>query len=102
MTKDSNYYLNLLEPIIEKWSRECLGKPLSNSHRTSVYKNFAKYIGHYPSPNVSQWIVDITNPKIQHILDLAAGPHGVTILKIINLRVQDDQNKRTENNAQTD
>lgn len=92
-----------LDFVVCKWT----GKDY-HSTTPSDYIAFAKYIG-YPNwnkkekaPTRGRFIVDIDNPKIQQIIELACGPHTLTILKMVHIRAKmNDQSKRTKNNTQT-
>lgn len=82
-------YRFLLDEIVAEWT----GKSQVHTNMRD-YADFAEYIG-FPNFDYKRniiikggMIVDIDNPKIQHILELAKGPHTKTILKMVHLRAQ--------------
>lgn len=85
-------YLNKLTLAIQKWKKKKSVKLIEDGKDDGItddYISFAAFIG-YPNPKLDgSWIVDISKPEIQQIIDLINGPHGNTVLKIMEVRFND-------------
>jgi len=98
---DLTYYKDLLDYIIERW----LGvdpRPNPLPYRMLAVLLDDPWNDFWQDRN---FIVDITNPEIQRKLDVLGGPYFNTIMRMLELRMLDENNEhnntRTKNSSRT-
>jgi len=87
MPTDLLVYRNKLDAIIEIWTGESFEN--LDSER---YIKFAKFIGHPFRHDDARYIVDISKPEVQQILDTLHGPHTKALLKVMEIRNKEKAN----------
>lgn len=74
------HYTQKLDSVLSRWAVKH-----QNTLKWLDYVKFARFIG-YPEDPERNFVVDIENPEVQRIIDLAYGPHGDTILKMLEIK----------------
>jgi|SRR5882724_362784 len=100
------FYMDILNAIMEKWLGPDFNDPIKfTTDKSMPYRMMALLLddpwnenGYKKSPSYERnYIVDITKPEIQRKLDMLNGPHFNTIMKMLELRMLDEDNERNNN-----
>src|SRR5882724_8661736 len=93
------YYAVILDNIMEKWLGPRFDDDTSTTNVDAPYRMLALLLDDpwNEADRQRTFIVDITKPKIQRKLDMLNGPHFNTIMKMLELRMLDEDNERNNN-----
>jgi len=87
------YYAVILDNIMEKWLGPRFDDDTSTTNVDAPYRMLALLLDDpwNEADRQRTFIVDITKPKIQRKLDMLNGPHFNTIMKMLELRMYNEE-----------
>jgi hypothetical protein len=99
-------YIPILDNVVKKWLGDDSADKDQNSYRMLALLLDDPWVENSKLGRKDRlYIVDITKPEIQRKLDLLNGPYFNTLIKILELRMLDEENEcnndRTKNSLRT-